>query len=148
MKSTLMNLINWCDSNKTTGFDIIRLYLGLGLLFRGVVFLIHPEIFEEYIQEIDSFIFSMALVHYVALAHLVGGLCLTVGLLTRLAALIQIPILFVAVFYINISKALLSSDSLELSTMVLFLLLIFSVFGSGPLSVDGYLKTHPNSDDD
>ena len=82
----------------------------------------------------------MAIAHYVAVAHLAGGILLAVGLLTRLSALIQLPALAGAVFYVNISKGLLTTDSLELSALVLVMLIIIASFGAGPLSVDHYLE--------
>lgn len=82
----------------------------------------------------------MAAVHYVALAHLVGGLMLAAGLLTRLAALAQLPILFVATFFLHLQEGLLStSQSLELSALVLVLLIVYSLWGAGPYSLDAQM---------
>ena len=62
------------------------------------------------------------------------------GLLTRLAALVQIPILFGAVFIVNAGQNLASIDqSLELAVMVLVLLIVYFLFGSGGFSLDEYL---------
>lgn len=79
---------------------------------------------------------------YIAIVHLAGGALLVVGLFTRLAALIQIPILFGAVFFVHLKQGLLESgQSLELSVMVLFVLIIFFLFGSGELSFDNKSKS-------
>ena len=140
---TMKTTLSWCDKNKVVGLDIIRIYLGLALLFRGLIFLIKPEIVQGYLQGIDSIYLFMIAAHYVALAHLAGGLLLVVGLLTRISAIIQVPALIGAVFYVNVSKGLLTTDSLELSALVLIMLLVVSFFGSGPLSVDTYLENKP-----
>jgi hypothetical protein len=83
---------------------------------------------------------TAALIHYVALAHLCGGLMLAFGLLTRLAALIQIPVLFGAVFLVHLQGGLLAAgQSLEFSALVLVMLGVYFLIGSGRWSVDHYL---------
>lgn len=80
---------------------------------------------------------SGALLHYVALAHFVGGLLLVIGLLTRLAALVQVPILAGAVFIVHREDGLFAlGQSLEFSALVLFLLIVITISGGGPLSLD------------
>lgn len=77
-------------------------------------------------------------IHFVTLAHLYGGFMLIAGLMTRLAALVQIPVLIGAV-YLHFSEGLLAQgQSLELSILVLFLLVILFIYGPGKLSVDHY----------
>ena len=77
------------------------------------------------------------LLHYVILAHFIGGLLLTIGLFTRLAALAQIPILAVAVFIVHRQDGLFAmGQSLEFSALVLFLLVVILVSGAGRLSLD------------
>ena len=61
------------------------------------------------------------------------------GLLTRLAALVQIPVLTGAVFVVHLREGLASPEqSLELAGLVLFLLLVVFAFGPGKLSLDYY----------
>ena len=69
---------------------------------------------------------------------------LVVGLLTRIAAWVQIPILAGALF-VNRQEGLMSAgQGLEFAGLVLFLLVIFSISGAGPLSVDnGMPKLKP-----
>jgi uncharacterized membrane protein YphA (DoxX/SURF4 family) len=81
------------------------------------------------------------LAHYIVFAHLVGGALIAAGLLTRLACLVQIPVLIGAVFFINSSAGILAPyDVLWLSVIVLLLLVFFLIAGSGPLSVDRQMK--------
>jgi uncharacterized membrane protein YphA (DoxX/SURF4 family) len=123
------------------GYDMMRAYLGIGLFVRGVLFVAEPELLLGYLQDIHSWFLPYALVHFVAIAHLCGGLMLAAGLLTRLAAAIQLPILFGAVFLVHSSGGLLNpGQSLEFSGLVLALLLVYFVFGSGELSVDRLLR--------
>jgi putative oxidoreductase len=123
------------------GYDLMRVYLGIGLFVRGVLFISEPELLLGYLQDLHSWFLPYAVVHFVAVAHLCGGLMLASGLLTRLAAAIQLPILFGAVFLVHSSGGLLNpGQSLEFSGLVLALLLVYFVFGSGELSVDKLLR--------
>ena len=123
------------------GYDLMRAYLGIGLFVRGVLFVTEPELLLGYMQDIHSWFLPYALVHFVAVAHICGGLMLAAGLLTRLAAAIQLPILFGAVFLVHSSGGLLNpGQSLEFSALVLALLVVYFVFGSGELSVDRVLR--------
>ncbi len=128
----------WLETHRLLGYDLIRMYLGVALFVRGWLFVADSSRIMAFVegQDLDWFL-PMAAVHYVALAHLAGGLMLAVGLLTRLAALAQVPILFVATFFLHLQEGLLStSQSLELSALVLFLLVVYSIFGAGPYSLD------------
>ena len=123
------------------GYDLMRAYLGIGLFVRGVLFVTEPELLLGYMQDLHSWFLPYALVHFVAVAHICGGLMLAAGLLTRVAAAIQLPILFGAVFLVHSSGGLLNpGQSLEFSALVLALLGVYFVFGSGELSVDRVLR--------
>lgn len=130
----MKQLINQLTTDSGIPLALIRIYLGIGLLVRGLIFVINPDIFTTYVNNTDGFAIPMIAIHYLILAHIGGGLLLALGLFTRIAALIQIPILLVAVLYVNSFKDLLTTDSIELSAIVLFLLIIFSIFGSTKLS--------------
>jgi putative oxidoreductase len=122
------------------GYDLMRAYLGIGLFVRGVLFVSQPELVLGYLQDIHNWFLPYALVHFIAIAHLCGGVMLALGLATRLAAAIQVPILFGAVFLVHSQNGLLNvGQSLEFSGLVLALLLVYLTFGSGKLSVDAFL---------
>jgi putative oxidoreductase len=73
--------------------------------------------------------------HYVVFAHIVGGILLIIGLFTRFACLIQIPILLVAVLLINAGNNMMRPYSeFFLSLVVLLLLIYFLIVGNGPWS--------------
>jgi uncharacterized membrane protein YphA (DoxX/SURF4 family) len=62
---------------------------------------------------------------------------------TRLAALIQVPVLLGAVFIVHLRQGLFGpGQNLELAVLVLLLLLVSVVHGGGKLSVDHYLREH------
>ena len=143
----LRQWIDWAEAHPKVWLDCIRIYLGLGLFVRGVFIISNTR--AEFVQVLLEqlhypWIVTVFLLHYIALAHLIGGLMLTVGLLTRIAAWVQVPILAGALF-IHRSEGLMSGgQSLEFSALVLFLLVTFAISGAGPVSVDnGMPKIKP-----
>ncbi|MCX2576253.1 DoxX family protein [Pedobacter sandarakinus] len=144
-----MNVIrkieHWGDVHHAKWLDYLRMILGLIIIGKGVSFISDTSVLQNMITENNVFGFSGMMIsvaiHLVAFAHLVGGILITLGLVTRFAVVIQIPILFFAVFFVNLTPGFSAPNSeLWLSVMVLFLLVMFWVLGSGPLSVDESLK--------
>ncbi len=143
----LRQFIDWAEAHPKVWLDCVRIYLGLGLFIRGVFIITNTraEFILDLLKRIEfPWLVTVGLLHYISLAHLVGGLMLTVGLLTRIAAWVQIPILAGAVF-IHRGEGLMSGgQSLEFSALVFFLLVMFAISGAGPLSVDnGMPKLKP-----
>ena len=136
----MQKLIAWVESRREIWLDLIRIYLGLGLLARGLLLITNTSTgyFIELIQRSSqSWLLTGAVLHYVMLAHFVGGAMLTAGFLTRVAAAVQIPILTGAVFLVHRQEGLMAlGQSLEFSALVLFLLVVIFVSGAGRLSLD------------
>ncbi|WP_443944569.1 DoxX family protein [Pedobacter sp. AW1-32] len=144
-----MNVIrkieHWGDVHQAKWLDYLRIILGLLIFSKGVSFISDTSTLQNLILDNNVFGFSGMMItvaiHIVAFAHLVGGLLIILGLVTRFAVVIQIPILVVAVFFVNLTRGFSSLNSeLWLSVITLFLLVLFWVIGSGPLSVDEGLK--------
>lgn len=138
--SRYRTVVDWISEHRAVALDLVRIYLGVGLFVRGVLFASQSQGVGSLV-DLSQFSFaSAALAHYVTFAHLLGGLLLAAGLLTRLTALIQIPILAGAVFLVHLEQGLLSADqSLEFSALVFFLLVVVFVFGPGEWSADRYV---------
>jgi uncharacterized membrane protein YphA (DoxX/SURF4 family) len=134
------DLIAWAESRRELWLDCVRIYLGLGLFARGLLMITNTSTgyFVDMLQRSGhNWLMTGALLHYVMLAHFVGGGMLALGFLTRIAALAQIPILVGAVFIVHRSDGLFAmGQSLEFSALVLVLLIVFLVSGAGRLSVD------------
>lgn len=128
----------WQDPS--VGLDLIRIYLGIGLMVRGGLFISQPEVLLDFLKRTNSWFLPLAVSQYVVAAHLCGGILLALGLGTRLAAAAQIPPLIGAVLFVHIGEGLLTAgQSLEFATLVLAMLGAFSVFGSGRVSLDSWL---------
>lgn len=133
--SKLKKITESMNSKTEIAYGLIRIFLGLALLIRGWIIISNPASILELGVERESFIW----VSLIGFAHLIGGLFLSLGILTRLGAFIQIPILFSATFFVYAqTKLMMGGQSLELAALVLFLLVIYFAFGSGTLSVKSY----------
>lgn len=128
----------WGDNHHPKWLDIIRIILGIFLFYKGIDFLQNMGslmgLMENKVQ--FSSLMFIVLGHYVTFAHILGGILLTIGLFTRFACLIQIPILLVAVLFINNGGNMLRPYSeFLLSLVVLLLLVYFLILGNGPWSL-------------
>lgn len=131
----------WLHSHPDVMMDLVRIYLGVALFFKGIYFMANRDALLLIMEKAGSWsIAPAAIAHYIVPVHLVGGLLLAVGLLTRVAAIAQLPILIGAVFYVHLPELTLMSveprQNLELSALVLFLACLVALHGSGRFSVD------------
>ena len=129
------------NSNHLFAYDLIRIYLGIGLLIKGIQFIFSPDTLLLLLKTSQVQMFETFSLFYVPVAHIFGGSMIILGFLTRLASWIQIPILFGAVFFVNFnSNILIMEQNFEFSLLVLFLLLIYGFFGSSAFSLDNKLS--------
>ena len=138
----ITSLPHWADTHRDLFLDLIRVYLGTGLFVKGLYLSAHSDYLMQTIDQAGSLWFApAAIAHYVIPAHLVGGILLALGLLTRAAAIVQIPVLLGAVFYLYLPHLTLLEprQNLEFSALVLFLLIVFSICGPGRWSLDAIL---------
>ena len=130
-------LEHWGDAHHPKWLDFIRIALGLFLLLKGVEFANNmPKLMAMMSGLPFGNLMMVILGHYVLFAHILGGVLLTTGLLTRLACIIQIPVLIVAVF----TNIFHQFSELSLSVLVLLLLIYFLIIGSGRWSLDWYVN--------
>ena len=143
-----MNLVhkieNWGDTHHPKILDLVRIALGIFLLLKGIAFMQNTAYLRHLIEDQDVIDLSpevlMVLVYYVTFAHMVGGILIALGIYTRLAAIIQIPIVLGAVFLTSIFQEPINTLAWP-SITALILLVIFTIFGSGPISLDKYLAS-------
>lgn len=142
----LERLRDWLDARRDYAFEVVRVFLGLALFVRGLHFVTHVGDMRALLEQGGlrlDFAASVALAHYVAIAHLCGGLLLAAGIVTRLAAALQVPVLVGAVFLVHLREGLFGAgQGLELAVLVLVLLVAAVFHGGGKLSVDDYLARH------
>lgn len=134
----LQRIGHWGDTHHPKWIDIIRILLGVFLFYKGIEFLEDMSTMTNMIASRISFnSFGLLLLgHLIVFAHLLGGVLLVFGMLTRFAALIQIPILLGAIIFINAPAGIWQPFSeLLISIVVLLLLIYFLIAGNGPWSV-------------
>ncbi len=137
--SLLKNLQNWTSSHNPKWLALFRVALGATLLLRGVSFLNNLPELERVIDQNNLSNYKNLLMNSIPWIHVGGGFLIILGLFTRFAAIIQIPILIGAVLFINTKRSIFETD-LSLSVITLLLLLVFVVEGSGPLSLASYFR--------
>ncbi|RMG22756.1 MAG: DoxX family protein [Bacteroidetes bacterium] len=138
LRSQIQSLEHWADTHHPAWIDLIRMVLGVFIFWKGVIFIKDPSLVTELIQHLHFEFVGLAIAHYIAPAHLIGGLLIAVGLLTRWAVIAQLPILFGAVFLVNPVQGTLSEMWISIVTLVL--LLVFAFYGSGKWSVSHLLQ--------
>lgn len=139
----LQRIEHWGDTHHPRWIDIVRVALGLFLCYKGIDFLAHMSLqVDRLSSKLPGPPFLLLVVgHYVVFMHLLGGFLLAIGLGTRLAALVQIPILLGAIIFVNSSEGLFAPYSeLVLSIVVLLLLIYFLVAGNGRWSFDNLVE--------
>ena len=134
----LQRLEFWGDRHHPRWMDIVRIALGGFLVYKGIDFLNHMSDLVSLMASqtsFDSFAYVMA-GHYAVFAHILGGILLIFGVLTRFACVIQIPVMIGAIFFLSTNKDMLRPYSeILLSILVLLLLIYFLIAGNGPWSV-------------
>ena len=127
---------HWGDTHHPQWLDIVRILLGAFLCYKGVSFLMNMGQMLDLLTNKMSFgsFSTMLMSNYVAFAHILGGILLILGVLTRFACIIQIPILLGAVFFLNTALYRPFSEVL-LSIVVLLLLIVFLIVGNGPIQL-------------
>jgi putative oxidoreductase len=133
----------WNHTHQSLLLFIARIVLGLILLLKGIFFFSHA-------QELKGLILASRFAAgvgfwagYVSFAHFFGGVFLILGLLTRLSALLQLPVILGALLFILPRQGVVQTGpDMVLSLVVLALLVLVLIKGAGNLSMDAYLKTH------
>src|SRR5437868_2893103 len=122
----------WAQAHFDYFLDAVRIYLGVGLIFKGISFLNHAEL----LAPLNGTALA-GLAPIVPYVHILGGALLAIGFLPRIAAIVNIPVLLAAVFMVHTPElhTLRGREGFEFSALVLFLLCVIAIRGAGPLSV-------------
>ena len=130
-------------ANQPGWIAILRIALGIILIWKAYNFVLNTARAKAFIEQTDIGAFSQnseVLAFVITYLGLLCGFFILVGLFTRWAALVQIPVLIVAVFFVNIRNIGDNVFEFVLSLITLVLLILFAVIGSGQLSADEYFR--------
>lgn len=136
--ASIKSLNKWANAHTYYPLDLLRVALGVFFFIKGVNFISQTQTLVALIEPLQGYAGVMLTVHYVASAHLVGGILIAFGLLTRWAVIAQIPILIGAIL-INFAGEMVP-ENLVLASIVLLISLFFAFYGSGKHSADYLMK--------
>ncbi len=135
---TIKSLNKWANAHTYYPVDLLRIGLGIFLFIKGILFIGNSSYLLELARPLHDFGPFMLLIHYIAPAHLIGGILIVFGLLTRWAVISQLPILIVAILINFIGP--MDVGNLLSSLLITVLCVFFAFYGSGKHSVDYNLK--------
>ena len=82
VKSTTLTIIEqwdrWAESHHSIVLDALRILLGAFVFYKGLFFIQNTDILLSIIQPVDKTFNTFWLTHYVAMAHLAGGLFIAI----------------------------------------------------------------------
>ena len=136
--NNVKELNRWANAHTYLPIDLLRVALGVFLFMKGIFFITNIQYLADLISPIDKIGGGMFLIHYIAPAHMVGGIMIAFGLLTRWAIIAQLPILIAAII-INFMGEM-HSQNLLLALFTLAICVFFLFYGSGKHSADYYFK--------
>ncbi|WP_345890385.1 DoxX family protein [Rufibacter aurantiacus] len=137
MMNWVQQVDRWQNEHRPVAYDYGRIILGLFIFYKGLTFIADTDALAQIIENSQFHWVALGLAHYVAFAHLVGGLLIAIGLITRVAIAFQIPILIGAVFFFNPDQGFFSVNAqFGISLITLIALIFYFVGGSGYYSVD------------
>jgi putative oxidoreductase len=144
--NTINKITTWGDSHHFAWFDLFRIALGAFLIYKGVEFGQNPHEIKALINVDNSSLFGFFYVQIIPMIHIAGGIMIALGIMTRWASLFQIPILVGAIILsLGSGRPMEMYSQLVVSIITLVLLIAFTVYGSGPFSVDAFFKKNEDT---
>ena len=133
-------LNEWSNKHHPKWMIVLRVGLGLCLFIKGIQFIQNTTLIGQIISgsSLQNFTWLQTVIPWL---HLLCGVMIIIGLFTRIASLVQIPILIGAIFFVHSKKGVFAGESdLLFSIVILLLLVIFLIEGGGPLSWDNSIR--------
>ncbi len=140
----LAQLEQWSTRHHPRWLVVLRVALGLCLFFKGFTFMRDTVALQIMLTERGLNNYAEWLPLVITWIHLLGGFLIIIGLLTRWAVLLQIPILLGAVILIGGPQGVFAAETEFVFALFVLLLLVFFFFeGGGPISIDNFIKKNP-----
>ena len=140
----LHQIEKWSATHHPRWLVFLRVVLGICLIIKGISFMNDSVSLETILTQTSMGAASDWLSIVITWLHLLGGFFIIIGLFTRLSTFLLIPVLLVAVLFINLPRGIFAPGSeFGFSLAVLILLIVFFIEGGGPLSLDDYFRRNP-----
>jgi putative oxidoreductase len=135
----LSKIQEWGDQHHPKWLDFIRIALGIILIWKGIAFAFNLSAFTSLMEDagLGTAVSISLIAHLIIVFHVIGGLMIALGTHTRLFCLLNIPILLVAVFFVNLPEHIFRPYSeFWFSCIVTIGLICFLIEGDGVLSIE------------
>lgn len=131
----------YVDHHHPRWIDVFRIALGIVIFIKGIYFINNSDALIEILQNSKIAGWTFIVEHHVAFTYLVGGILISIGLLTRVAIIFQLPVFFGSVFCCLTHKGFFSVyTDLTFSIIIFFILFFFLIWGPGKFSVDEIMR--------
>ncbi len=137
--NSLTKIQTWADRHHPKWIDYFRILLGIVLIWKGFAFAFNLHAFTMLMAGagLGTSVAISMIAHLIIVLHIVGGLLIALGTHTRTFCLLNLPILLVAVFFVNVSQDIFRPYAeLWLSCLVLLGLIVFFIEGDGIVSIE------------
>ena len=138
-----MNKLTTSEIKEKILNDVV--FLGLRLTM-GVIFIIHGYGKfgnEGFVSWISSMGIPGELAIIIALAEVIPGILLIIGVLNRISASVISIIMVGAIFYVKGAQSMLLPDGIEFDLILLAVALVIIVAGPGRISLSQVIKKIP-----
>ncbi len=110
---------------------IFRVILGLTLFIKGVSFIRNKVLIETLISK-NAILEKLTILNLlIPFIHILGGFFILIGIYSRIAILIQIPIIIAAIIFLFDSGSDNYPKEIAFATTILIMLVIYLKFGDG-----------------
>ena len=124
---------------------LLRIILGFILIWKGIVFIRDTTLLQQLIERTGVGVFSSnssTLAFIISYLSILCGLFIGAGLFTRTSSIVQIPVLIIAVIFVNARAIESTGFEFVISIITLFLLILFAIKGSGQFSADEFFRSY------
>ena len=134
-------LISRSTDFKLDWLIILRVVLGFSLIVKGIKFIQNNSLIHQVFTEsliLKKYLWLQTLIPWI---NLLGGVLIVIGLYTRLAVALQIPVLIGAIIFVGAKDGVYQGETgLLFSVFILCLLIILLVKGAGLTSLDHAMR--------
>jgi uncharacterized membrane protein YphA (DoxX/SURF4 family) len=110
---------------------IFRVVLGLTLFIKGISFIRDKATIETLISKtaiLEKLTFLNVLIPFI---HILGGFFILIGIYTRIAILIQLPIIIAAILFLLNAESSFYPHEMVFALTILIMLVLYLFFGDG-----------------
>ena len=122
---------------------VLRIALGIILIWKGIKFILDTKTIESLVKQNYTGLFTKNEATVVIAAIVITILCgllIMIGLFTRIASFVQLPIYCIKILFIHGDYIQRNGIELILTILIPFFLLLLIAKGAGELSADEHLQ--------